>query len=222
MINNKKLLAIVPVRAGSQRVKNKNLRKFAGSSLLEIKLKRLKQIKEIDEILVSSDSNKMLNIAKRFNLSTHKRKKYFASSKATNSEFFKNLAENINSDYVLYSPVTTPLISKKTIQRCINSLKQKNKKNYKSVATVKLLKHHMWLNNKPLNYKVSKSPSSQDLPNIMAITYGCCIIKRSDMLKFKNVVTDKSRFIVLDDIEATDIDNELDFKIAEYLFKIKN
>ena len=55
----------------------------------------------------------------------------------------------------------------------------------------------------------------------MAITYGCCIIKRSDMLKFKNVVTDKSRFIVLDDIEATDIDNELDFKIAEYLFKIK-
>ena len=99
----------------------------------------------------------MLNIAKKFNLSTHKRKKYFASSKATNSEFFRNLAENINSDYVLYSPVTTPLISKKTIQRCINSLKQKNKKNYKSVATVKLLKHHMWLNNKPLNYKISKS-----------------------------------------------------------------
>lgn len=222
MINNKKLLAIVPVRAGSQRVKNKNMRKFAGSNLLEIKLKRLKQIKEIDEILVSSDSNKMLNIAKKFNLSTHKREKYFASSKATNSEFFKNLAENINSDYVLYSPVTTPLISKKTIRRCINSLKPKNKKYYKSVATVKLLKHHMWLNNKPLNYKVSKSPSSQDLPNIMAITYGCCILKRTDMLKFKNVVTDKSKFIVLDDIEATDIDNELDFKIAEYLFKIKN
>ena len=77
------------------------MRKFAGSSLLEIKLKKLKQIKEIDEILVSSDSYKMLNIAKKFNLSTHKRKKYFASSKATNSEFFRNLAENINSgDYV--------------------------------------------------------------------------------------------------------------------------
>ena len=56
----------------------------------------------------------------------------------------------------------------------------------------------------------------------MAITYGCCIIKRSDMLKFKNVVTDRSKFIVLDDVEATDIDNELDFKIAEYLFKNKN
>ena len=221
MIGKYKLLAIVPVRSGSQRVKNKNFKKFAGSNLLEIKLKQLKKIKDIDEILVSSDSEKMLKFAKKLNLSTHKREKYYASSKATNSEFFKNLAEVIKSDYVLYSPVTAPLISKKTIERCINFLKKKQS-GYKSVATVKLLKHHMWLNNKPLNYKVSKSPSSQDLPNIMAITYGCCIIKRSDMLKFKNVVTDKSKFIILDDVEATDIDNELDFKIAEYLFKNKN
>ena len=221
MIKNKKLLAIVPVRADSQRVKNKNLKRFAGTNLLEIKLKNLKQIKDIDEILVSSDSSKMLKIAKKLKLSTHKREKYYASSKATNSEFFENLAENIDSDYVLYSPVTTPLISKKTIQNCIDVLKRK-KLNFKSVATVKLVKHHMWLNNKPLNYKINKSPSSQDLPDIMAVTYGCCIVKRSDMLKFKNVVTDKSKFITINDIEATDIDSELDFKIAEYLYKNKN
>ena len=81
----------------------------------------------------------------------------------------------------------------------------------------------MWLNNKPLNYKINFSPSSQDLPNIMAITYGCCIIKKQDMLKFKNVVTDKNKFFVLNDIESTDIDTEMDFKIAEYLYyKVKN
>ena len=216
MINGKKLLAIVAVRSGLHRASNKNIKKFSGSSLLEIKLKK---IKDIDEILVSSDSKKMLSIAKKLNLSTHVREKYYASSKATSSEFFKNLAENINSDYVLYSPVTTPLISEKTVQKCINYLK-KNKK-YKSVATVKLVKYHMWLNNKALNYNISKSPNSQDLPNIMAITFGCCIIRRSDMLKFKNVVTNKNKFIILNDIEATDIDSEMDFKIAEHLYKNK-
>tara|TARA_B100002051_G_C16608890_1_gene572060 strand:+ start:84 stop:752 length:669 start_codon:yes stop_codon:yes gene_type:complete len=222
MINKKKLLAIVPVRAKSQRVKNKNIKKFANSNLLEIKLKLLKKIKDIDEIVVSSDSVKMLNVAKKLGLKTHIRKKYYASSKATNSQFFKNLAENIDSDYVLYSPVTTPLISKTTIEKCINLLKIKNRK-FKSVATVKLIKHHMWLNNKPLNYKINFSPSSQDLPNIMAITYGCCIIKKQDMLKFKNVVTDKNKFFVLNDIESADIDTEMDFKIAEYLYyKVKN
>ena len=41
------------------------------------------------------------------------------------------------------------------------------------------------------------------------------------MLKFKNVVTNKNKFIILTDIEATDIDSEMDFKIAEYLYKNK-
>ena len=55
----------------------------------------------------------------------------------------------------------------------------------------------------------------------MAVTYGCCITKRSDMIKFKNAVTNKNKFIILDDIEATDIDTVIDFKIAEYLYKNK-
>lgn len=41
------------------------------------------------------------------------------------------------------------------------------------------------------------------------------------MLKFKNVVTNKNKFIILNDIEATDIDSEMDFKIAEHLYKNK-
>ena len=41
------------------------------------------------------------------------------------------------------------------------------------------------------------------------------------MLKFKNVVTNKNKFIILNDIEATDIDSDMDFKIAEYLYKNK-
>lgn len=138
---------------------------------------------------------------------------------AQKSEFFKNLAEIIDSDFVLYSPVTSPLISKETIESCINFLKKN--RNYKSISTVKLIKHHMWLNNKPLNYKISFSPSSQNLPDIMAITYGCNILLRKDMIKFKNVVTDNNKFILLDDIESTDIDTELDLKIAEYLYLYK-
>jgi len=176
MIRKQKLTAIVAVRAGSERVPNKNIKTFNGTTLLDIKLRQLKKINYIDEIIVSSDSKRMLNIAKKYKILTHRRETYFASSKATNSEFFQNLAENIDSDYIMYAPVTAPLIKEKTIIRCIKYL-QKNYK-FKSVATVKLMKHHMWLNNKPLNYNVKKAPSSQDLPNIMAITFGCCILKK--------------------------------------------
>ena len=50
---NKKIVAIVPVRKGSKRIKNKNFKKFASSNLLEIKLKSLKKVNLIDQIIVS-------------------------------------------------------------------------------------------------------------------------------------------------------------------------
>ena len=69
----KTITAIVPVRKGSQRVKNKNFKSFAGSNLLRIKLGVLKQVKTIDKIVVSTDSPEAIEIAKEFGVDYHKR-----------------------------------------------------------------------------------------------------------------------------------------------------
>ena len=45
------ITAIIPVRKGSQRVKNKNIKPFGGSSLLEIKIKILSKLKNIEKTL---------------------------------------------------------------------------------------------------------------------------------------------------------------------------
>ena len=55
-MRNEKLTAIIPVREGSQRVKNKNIKPFAGSTLLDIKIEILKRVVGLDEIVVTSDS----------------------------------------------------------------------------------------------------------------------------------------------------------------------
>ena len=68
-----KISAVIAARGGSRRVKNKNIRPFAGSSLLERKLLQLKDINEIDAIYVNSESDKILNIAKKYNVNTIKR-----------------------------------------------------------------------------------------------------------------------------------------------------
>ena len=49
----KKITALIPVRKGSQRVKNKNIKKFSDSNLLKIKIEQLKKIKSINNIVVS-------------------------------------------------------------------------------------------------------------------------------------------------------------------------
>lgn len=219
MINDKNLTAIIPVRAGSQRVKNKNTRLFSGSTLIDIKIQELLKVKNIDEILLTSDSDEMIKIAKKYNIKTHKRDKFFASSEATNSEFFENLSDITNSEYIMYSPVTSPLISYETINECIYDFEKHKMKN---LATTNLIKHHLWLDSKPLNYNIDRSPNSQDLPDIHAINYACCLIERKLMKQNKNVVSGDVVFKVLDEIESIDIDTELDFITAEFLFeKIK-
>lgn len=212
----KKITAVIPVRKGSVRVKNKNIKPFANSTLLEIKIQRLKQINLIDEIIVSSDCEKMLDVASGLGVNTHKRDAYYASSEANNSEFFKNLAESIDCDYMMYSPVTCPLISKETYFDCINTFQDQDVHNLVTVAPVK---HHLWLDGQPLNYDIKDSPNSQDLPDIYQITYGICIISRDDMASYGNIVNETPTFKILDEIESVDIDTEFDFMIAEKIYK---
>jgi CMP-N-acetylneuraminic acid synthetase len=209
------ITAVIPVRKGSVRVKNKNLKLFANSSLLEIKIDQLKKVDGIDKIIVSSDCEEMLSIAKDKGVSTHKREDFYASSEATNSEFFKNLAESIEGDTLMYSPVTCPLISLDTYRECIDKY---NNEKLSNLVTVAPVKHHMWLDGEPLNYEVEKSPNSQDLPDIYMITYGVCLIQRELMLKYCNVVSGKPSFYVLDEIESVDIDTEFDFMVAEIIY----
>lgn len=214
----KKITAVIPVRKGSQRVKNKNIKPFANSNLLSIKIKRLQEVDLIDKIIVSSDCPEMLSLAREAGVEVHVRDNYYASSAATNSEFFRNLGQSIEADNIMYSPVTCPMISRETYIECINMFEKKE-----NIVTVAPVKHHLWLNNEPLNYKIEESPNSQDLPDIYMITYGVCLISRQDMIKYANVVTANPTFKILDEIESIDIDTEFDFMVAESIYeKIKN
>lgn len=71
--------ALVAVRSGSMRVQNKNIRPFAGSSLLEVKLNQLKRIPNLDGIVVNSNDDQMLEIAEKMGCETVKRDPYYAS-----------------------------------------------------------------------------------------------------------------------------------------------
>ena len=80
-----KVTAVVAVRKGSQRVPNKNIRPFGDTTLLDLKLQTLLKVSNLDEIIVNSDCDEMLEIGKKYGVKTVKREPYFASSHATNS-----------------------------------------------------------------------------------------------------------------------------------------
>ena len=75
----KKIIAVVPVRKGSERVKNKNFKKFSNKNLLIYKILTLKKVKNLDDIIINTDSDKAISIAKKLGVSFFRREDYFAS-----------------------------------------------------------------------------------------------------------------------------------------------
>tara|TARA_Y100000813_G_C24125336_1_gene334816 strand:+ start:54 stop:731 length:678 start_codon:yes stop_codon:yes gene_type:complete len=219
MKKNGKLIAIIPIRKGSQRIPFKNLKKFCNSSLLEIKINQLKLIDDIDEIVVNSDWDEALNLAKKLNVSTYKRDPYFASSTIIGSEFYKNIAESTPEKYkyIMYAPATSPLIETSTIKEVIKKYFNENNQ-HDSIVTSSLIKNFMWKDNKPLNYELNKTPRSQDLEEIHSLNHAIVINLRENWINQKSLITKNPILFIINDIESIDVDNLLDFEIAEFLY----
>lgn len=216
-----KITAVIPIRSGSQRVKDKNLRSFAGTTLMDIKIKSLLKVPELTSIVVNTNSEEAIEIVNksyRGGVKTHRREEYFASSQCSGSEFFRHLGEVTDTDIFVYAPCTSPFIKPETISQCINSYIL-NKDNCDCIASVSLIKEFMWLDGKPLNYDPQHAPNSQDLPNVVGLNFGVTVTSRESLVTNSNIIGKKPQFVITDEIEAVDIDTPLDFYIAEQLYR---
>lgn len=213
----KVLKALIPVRSGSKRVANKNIRPFADSNLLAIKIKQLQRIKKLDGIVVNSNDEEMLSIARELGVEAVKRDEYYAGDNVTN-EMYRNIAENCKSDVIMYSNVTSPMIEDKTIEKVIDCYFN-NCKEYDSVNTAHYVKEFLWHNGKPINYELDRTPKSQDLPDIMALNFAINVIERKRLIEISHYVGKHPYLYAIDKVEAIDIDDMVDFEFAEFMYK---
>lgn len=217
MVIKMKIKALVAVRSGSQRVQNKNIRSFAGSSLLEIKLEQLLDIKSLDGVVVNSNDEAMLRIAEKMGCETVRREAYYASNEVSMSEVYQNMAENFSGDIIVYANVTNPLLKSYTIEKGIETYLMKSE-DYDSLNSAHLIKEFLFKDGHPMNYKLEQQPRSQDLPDIYALNFALNIIEKDNMIACKNVVGRKPYIWGIDEVEATDIDNPIDFTFSEYVY----
>ena len=215
-----KITAVVPIRSGSQRVKDKNLRPFADTNLMELKLRTLLQVPELTSIVVNTNSEEAISIVNKSysgGVKFHRREEYYASSQCSGSEFFRHLGEVTDTDVFIYCPCTSPFVKPKTISQCIKTFLCSN--DCDSVSTVSLVKEFLWLDGKPVNYDPQHAPNSQDLPDIVALNFGTTVVSRDDLIKNSNIIGKSPKFVTTSDIEAIDIDTPLDFYIAEQIYR---
>ena len=135
------------------------------------------------------------------------------------SEVYKYLGREFKDHQeIAYINVTNPLIQDETLIRCVRGY-ETHGNDVASVNTVHDVRDFMWLNGKPVNYDPYNQPRSQDLPNYYALNFACNIIKTSAMRKHGVIVGMPHMAIVIDKVQALDIDDVYDFEIAETLYK---
>ena len=211
------IIAMVPVRAGSTRVTNKNTRKFANTNLLELKLKVLKNVSEINQIIVSTDCDIAAEIAHKQSIKVQWRSKYYAGSEVTNDQHWLHIAKTTPGDIVFLAQVTSPLLRVSSIQKALNTFL--NSGSNDSLNSVSAEKKFLWKDMNPINYDINVTPKSQDLPNIVSLNFAITIIHKQSMIKRKNVIGYRPSFFELDKVESLDIDDLVDFKVAELMYQ---
>lgn len=211
-----KYTAVIPVRAGSRRLPNKNIKDFGDSNLLVEKIKQLQKVKVIDDIVVTSDSQKMLDMASEQGVTTHKRAEEYCDEKTkTFGEVVAHVCENVEGENIIWATCTSPLVLPKNYLEAISQYKEAIANGYDSLMSVEPFKRYMWDDNGPINYELgTKHVPSQQLKQLYFVTDGILIAPRHKMIEWQYFHGKKPYKYILDKIHCVDIDDDLDLEVA--------
>ena len=211
-----KIVAIVPIKSQSKRLKNKNFKKINGKPLYKYLLDKLK-FTNFDEIYVDSDSSEIEKYCRLNNYKFIKRLPKLALDSANGNDLLNFHSKVIKADIYFQLFVTAPLLKTKTINNCIEKIKKNNK--YDSILTSKSIHTWFWYKGRPVNYDPKILPRSQDASPLVFETTGLYGIRRKTLMKKKARIGNKPYFYEVSDEEAIDLDNLKDLEYLEYYVK---
>ena len=219
-----KVVAMIPVRTGSKRVKNKNLRLINNKHLVEYIIESTIEANEenkiFDEIYINSESDLFKSIADKNNIKFYKRLEELSSDEATNDDFMLDFLQNVECDIVVQLLATSPFITSKEIKDFCSIIL---KNNYDTLVSITNIQIECIYENKGINFdKLKKTPPSQSLEPVKAYACGIMGWKKEkfidNMNKFSSAYhggDGNTGYFELKGLSTIDIDTEDDFLIAK-------
>lgn len=220
----------LPTRKGSQRVKDKNTRPFAGiqGGLMENKIRQLVATRLLDEIIVSTNDDACMEIASKYasdgRVRIVPRPEELCMSSTNLQDLICYVPTITDAEHILWGHVTTPLAGARQYDEGIEYYYSKLGEGYDSLVGVTELKNFL-LNKKGKlvnNTTDLPWPRTQDLEPLYEINHTMFIAKREVYTVQKNRIGNKPLLYVMDKIHSFDIDWEEDFALTEMIYKNVN
>ena len=232
MYKNRSILAIIPARGGSKGLPGKNLRELCGKPLLAWSIGQAEKSKYIDDIIVSSDDDRIINVAKRYGARVpFKRPKYLATDKASGINVILQALAWLEEhgelfDMVVVLQPTSPLRAAKDIDQAIELL---FKARAQAVVSLCPAEHNpLWMNTLPesgcMKAFLPKQAlaNRQKLPQFYRLNGAIYIISGAYLKKCRTFYGDKTYAYIMPIERSVDIDTLLDFNFAEFLMGKKD
>ena len=218
--NSNKVLAYIPVKKISTRLPGKNILPFGDSNLLIHKIRQLKNVKGISNIVVSTDSVEMMKMAEKEGVECIRRPDDLADESRPYADYIQYLCNVLNGEHIMRCPVTAPLCPSQVYQESIEIYFNKLNENYDSLTSVVRFQHHMMDDNGPLNFTTGiQHKGSQNLP-VWYLIANCMDIEPKEIMK-KHLFQYGTKVYKyeVNAVFATDIDVKEDYDIACAIYK---
>ena len=210
-----KTICIIPARKNSKRIKNKNLLKIRGETLIDICIKLSIKSNLFEKIILSSDSNKILNIGKKYKILTIKRGKKISEDKSTTDSVVRDVMSKAKFKFqnIVILQVTSPLRKIETLR---NFLKHCIKKKLSHCLSVSVINDNISEKNKyfkPLGKNLRRSQLRKPYIYENGLFY---FVKKEHFLKRNKIYPKKNwDFFITDKYESIDINELNDYLVAK-------
>jgi len=216
-----KLVALVPMRHSSERVPGKNYRDFSGKPLFHHVVQTLLDCPLIDKVIIDTDSPIVIEQAQQFfpEVIVLERPEHLRDGSIPMNDVLLNSINQVPSEFYLQTHSTNPLLTTKTLTEGIEKF-FKIQPMYDSLFSVTRKHVRFWDSlARPINHNQNILLRTQDLPPIFEEN-SCFYVFTKEILQRKhNRIGDRPFLFEMPEIEAQDIDVELNFIVAELLYK---
>ena len=215
-----RIAALVPMRHHSERVPEKNYRLFAGQPLYHHIVRSLLGCPLITEVVIDTDSPVIIEDARHHfpQVRLMERPEHLRDGNIPMNDVLLHSVTQVEADYYIQTHSTNPLLRTETISRAIQLLLD-NYPAYDSLFSVTRIQTRLWdSSGRAVNHDPAILLRTQDLPPLYEENSCLYIFTRNTLETRHNRIGERPLMFEIDRLEAWDIDEELDFRTAEFLY----
>ncbi|MCF0130507.1 MAG: pseudaminic acid cytidylyltransferase [Pseudobutyrivibrio sp.] len=222
-------IAIITARGGSKRIPKKNIKEFLGKPILAYSIESAIASGIFDEIMVSTDDDEIKKVALHYGAKVpFMRSKQTSDDYSTTSDVLYEVISEYSKLDLHYDAVcciypTAPFITSDRLIEAMDMLKKSGA--YSVIPVVEYSyppQRGFVINNDKLTYRTPeyKDFRSQDLDKIYHDAGQFYCLDANRFMETKMIVTENTIPLILDELEVQDIDNEIDWELAQLKYRV--